>query len=323
MKVSDRLTESPSSSSSGRCRIGWQQISAQFGTPMCGPARERRAGAHLRGRLRQARRHGARLQLGPRPRVPARLGRRAAGDRSGQRPIDNQLFFVRVAQRIMHLLTMHSARRQALRGRCAPAAERQGRHADHQHRAPSQQYQRARGLDLGAPGAAARPRRRRRRRSCGRAIRGGCACDVLRQLRASRHACARKCAACASACAASCRRPRPAEFDLKQDPGGIADIEFLAQYWALLWAEPTTRRWPVRRYDPATGERGLGGAGAAGDGRRADGRLSQVPRAAVHHSRGTPAWRAVTCRRARCLVAGAGMAVSCTDLAARPRRDWL
>ena len=26
------------------------------------------------------------------------------------------------------------------------------------------------------------------------------------------------------------------EFDLKQDPGGIADVEFLAQYWALHWA---------------------------------------------------------------------------------------
>jgi len=25
-------------------------------------------------------------------------------------------------------------------------------------------------------------------------------------------------------------------FDIKQDPGGIADIEFLAQYWALRWA---------------------------------------------------------------------------------------
>jgi glutamate-ammonia-ligase adenylyltransferase len=25
-------------------------------------------------------------------------------------------------------------------------------------------------------------------------------------------------------------------FDIKQDPGGIADIEFLAQYWALSWA---------------------------------------------------------------------------------------
>ena len=26
------------------------------------------------------------------------------------------------------------------------------------------------------------------------------------------------------------------EVDLKQDPGGIADIEFLAQFWALRWA---------------------------------------------------------------------------------------
>jgi glutamate-ammonia-ligase adenylyltransferase len=31
-------------------------------------------------------------------------------------------------------------------------------------------------------------------------------------------------------------RSRPGEFDLKQDPGGIADIEFLVQYWALLRA---------------------------------------------------------------------------------------
>ena len=29
---------------------------------------------------------------------------------------------------------------------------------------------------------------------------------------------------------------KPGEFDLKQDRGGIADIEFLAQYWALRWA---------------------------------------------------------------------------------------
>lgn len=31
-------------------------------------------------------------------------------------------------------------------------------------------------------------------------------------------------------------RGGPEEFDLKQDAGGIADIEFLAQYWALKWA---------------------------------------------------------------------------------------
>jgi glutamate-ammonia-ligase adenylyltransferase len=32
-------------------------------------------------------------------------------------------------------------------------------------------------------------------------------------------------------------RAGPEEFDLKQDPGGIGDIEFLAQYWALNWAQ--------------------------------------------------------------------------------------
>jgi glutamate-ammonia-ligase adenylyltransferase len=29
----------------------------------------------------------------------------------------------------------------------------------------------------------------------------------------------------------------PELLDVKQDPGGITDIEFLAQYWTLLWAE--------------------------------------------------------------------------------------
>jgi glutamate-ammonia-ligase adenylyltransferase len=32
-------------------------------------------------------------------------------------------------------------------------------------------------------------------------------------------------------------RAAAGEFDLKQDAGGIGDIEFLAQYWALSWAE--------------------------------------------------------------------------------------
>ena len=31
-------------------------------------------------------------------------------------------------------------------------------------------------------------------------------------------------------------RSGPDQFDIKQDAGGVADIEFLAQYWALAWA---------------------------------------------------------------------------------------
>jgi glutamate-ammonia-ligase adenylyltransferase len=37
----------------------------------------------------------------------------------------------------------------------------------------------------------------------------------------------------------------PDQFDVKQDPGGIADIEFLAQYWALKWAQQYP---PVAKY---------------------------------------------------------------------------
>jgi glutamate-ammonia-ligase adenylyltransferase len=32
-------------------------------------------------------------------------------------------------------------------------------------------------------------------------------------------------------------KAKPGQFDIKQDAGGIADIEFLAQYWALSWAK--------------------------------------------------------------------------------------
>jgi glutamate-ammonia-ligase adenylyltransferase len=31
-------------------------------------------------------------------------------------------------------------------------------------------------------------------------------------------------------------RSAAGQFDIKQDAGGVADIEFLAQYWALAWA---------------------------------------------------------------------------------------
>src|SRR5690606_35239599 len=32
-------------------------------------------------------------------------------------------------------------------------------------------------------------------------------------------------------------KARPGQFDLKQDPGGVADLEFLVQFWMLQWAD--------------------------------------------------------------------------------------
>ena len=88
-------------------------------------------------------------------------------------------------------------------------------------------------MDLGAPGAAARPQCRGR---CGgrqsfedvrtdilcSAVRRDSLRDDVREMRERMRT--------------ELTRSAPGQFDLKQDPGGIADIEFLAQYWALKWA---------------------------------------------------------------------------------------
>jgi len=61
--------------------------------------------------------------------------------------------------------------------------------------------------------------------------------DILRFACGGRP-CAKTCATCAS----DARRAvevGAGEFDLKQDAGGITDIEFLAQYWTLCSASAT------------------------------------------------------------------------------------
>ena len=79
---------------------------------------------------------------------------------------------------------------------------------------------------------------RGRRRRAARALRGAAPRRAaLTRCGATR--CARTSARCASACATSFARAGAGQFDLKQDRGGIADIEFLAQYWALRWASAT------------------------------------------------------------------------------------
>jgi [glutamine synthetase] adenylyltransferase / [glutamine synthetase]-adenylyl-L-tyrosine phosphorylase len=32
-------------------------------------------------------------------------------------------------------------------------------------------------------------------------------------------------------------KARPGQFDMKQDAGGVADLEFLVQFWMLQWAD--------------------------------------------------------------------------------------
>jgi len=98
MQVSDRLTDIAELIVERAMQLGWRQITRSSECRRA--ATERPApGGHLRGGLRQARRHelgyGSDLDL-----VFLHDSHGEHQETSGARPIDNQLFFVRLAQRI-------------------------------------------------------------------------------------------------------------------------------------------------------------------------------------------------------------------------------
>jgi glutamate-ammonia-ligase adenylyltransferase len=232
MKVSDRLTDVAELIVERAMQLGWQQMSAQFGTPMCGAGTQRRAVricAVGYGKL-------GGMELGYSSDLDLVFLHDSHGEQqetSGRGPIDNQLFFVRVAQRIMHLLTMHSGagRLYAVDVRLRPSGKggllvtNIRAFADYQeHDAWTWEHQallHARAV-AGAPEVRADFERLR--------------VDVLR--RHVRRATLREdVRSMRERMRKELSKARSSEFDLKGGPGGIADIEFLAQYWALAWAE--------------------------------------------------------------------------------------
>jgi glutamate-ammonia-ligase adenylyltransferase len=156
----------------------------------------------------------------------------AQQETAGGRGIDNQVFFLRFAQRMVHLLTMHSAagRLYEVDMRLRPSgkagllitsidafAEYQRREAwtwEHQ----SLLHARA------VAGAAVLMQQFEALRAevLARHVRRATLREDVRHMRNRQRR--------------ELSRAEPGQFDLKQDPGGMGDIEFLAQYWALNWA---------------------------------------------------------------------------------------
>jgi len=232
MQVSDRLTEIAELLVEQAMELGWRQISTQFGVPMCGEPVERRPvriAATGYGKL-------GGIELGYASDLDLVFLHDSEGERQetdGPRPIDNQLFFVRLAQRIVHLLTMHSAagRLYEVDVRLRPSgkggllvtnirafAEYQRNEAwtwEHQ----ALLHARAVG---GVPVLREEFERVRLDVLCNHVRR-----DTLRaEVRSMRQRMRKELS-----------RAGADQFDIKQDPGGVADIEFLAQYWALKWAK--------------------------------------------------------------------------------------
>jgi glutamate-ammonia-ligase adenylyltransferase len=166
---------------------------------------------------------------------------------NGARPIDNQLFFVRLAQRIMHLLTMHSAagRLYEVDVRLRPSGKGGllvssiDAFAEYQRREAWTWEHQALLHARAVAGAA-------RLRSDFEGVRLEILADHVRrdtlqaEVRNMRER-MRKELSKGTQPGPVDRPPATARpvgsFDIKQDAGGVADIEFLAQYWALRWAK--------------------------------------------------------------------------------------
>ena len=231
MQVSDRLTDIAELIVERALDLGWRQITAQFGLPRCGDADSARAVnicAVGYGKL-------GGIELGYSSDLDLVFLHDSQGERqetTGARPIDNQLFFVRLAQRIVHLLTMHSAagRLYEVDVRLRPSGKggllvtNIDAFADYQREEAwtweHQALLHARAV-AGSPELRARFERVRLE-VLSRHVRRERLREQVRSMRERQRR--------------ELSRGDALRFDIKQDPGGIADIEFLAQYWALKWA---------------------------------------------------------------------------------------
>jgi glutamate-ammonia-ligase adenylyltransferase len=231
MQVSDRLTDLAELIVERVLGLAWQHLTATLGTPMCGEAPARRP---VRIAVIGYGKLGG-MELGYASDLDLVFVHDSNGPRQeteGLRTIDNQVFFVRFAQRMVHLLTVHSpaGRLYEVDMRLRPSgkagmliASIEGFSEYQRHEAWTYEHQAL----LHARAVAGASELRARFEAIRLEVLARC---VRReQLRADvRHMRIRM--------RQELSKAGPGQFDVKQDPGGIADVEFLAQYWALKWA---------------------------------------------------------------------------------------
>jgi [glutamine synthetase] adenylyltransferase / [glutamine synthetase]-adenylyl-L-tyrosine phosphorylase len=231
MQVSDRLTDIAELILARAMAHGWRAMTALYGEPACGTGAARRTcgvaavgygklGGHELG-------YGSDLDIV--------FLHDSAGEQQetvGPKVIDNAVFFLRLGQKIVHLLTIHTAagRLYEVDMRLRPSGKggmlvtQFDAFVDYQ-RADAWTWEHQALLHAravaGSPALRARFEAVRLEVLCNHVHR-----DTLRSEVRSMRERMRK----------ELSRGDASRFDIKQDPGGVADIEFLAQYWALKWA---------------------------------------------------------------------------------------
>jgi glutamate-ammonia-ligase adenylyltransferase len=232
MAVSDRLTEIAALILEYAMALAWRQMTAQSGAPFCVSAAGERRPVHVAA-LAYGKFGG--YELGYASDLDLVFLHDSTGEQQetdAPTPVDNQVFFLRFAQRLIHLLTMHSVagRLYEIDVRLRPSGKggmlvtsieafRRYQFEDAwtwEHQA----LLHARAV-AGDAGLMARIEQVR-----AEVLQDAVRRDDLReQVAQMRERMRRELSA-----------SKEGEFDLKQDRGGMADIEFMAQYWALRWA---------------------------------------------------------------------------------------
>jgi [glutamine synthetase] adenylyltransferase / [glutamine synthetase]-adenylyl-L-tyrosine phosphorylase len=231
MHVSDRLTDIAELILGRVMSMAWGQLVELHGEPRCGTPGASRAvaiaaiGYGKLGGMELG--YGSDLDL-----VFLHDSAGALQETAGPKVVDNQVFFLRLGQRIVHILTVHgtAGRMYAVDTRLRPSGK--GGLMVTQVRA-FEEYQRQEAWTwehqalLHSRAVAGDPAlqaefARIRLEVLRNHVRRDSLRDEVRNMRARMRR--------------ELSRSQDGQFDLKQDPGGIADIEFLTQYWALRWA---------------------------------------------------------------------------------------
>lgn len=240
MKVSDRLTDLAEVIVEQALAWSWVQVSEKYGEPQCGARLDnlRPAGVIVvaYGKL-------GGIELGYSSDLDLVFLHDSAGEiqsTDGAQPIDNVTFFARLGQRLVHLLTMHSraGRLYEVDIRLRPSGKggllvQSMRRFDEYQRKEAWTWEHQALLRARAV-AGAQPLRQQFETLRLDVLRTAVRRDSLREeVRKMRERMRNELS-----------KAKAGEFDLKQDAGGIADIEFLVQYWVLWWAD----RYPEVAY---------------------------------------------------------------------------
>jgi glutamate-ammonia-ligase adenylyltransferase len=226
MKVSDRLTDTAELVLDFALRTAWRELVAKYGAPFCGPPPVEAGFAVIGygklGGLELG--YGSDLDL-----VFLHDSHGAQQETNGDPPLDNERFFARLVQKLIHFLTIQtsSGRLYEVDTRLRPSGRAgllvvglEGFYRYQTTEAWVWEHQallRSRAL-AGSARVCDQFERIRRDVLVHHVNRARLKSDVAAMRRRMRQ---------------ELSRAKPGGFDLKQDPGGLADIEFLIDYWVL------------------------------------------------------------------------------------------